>query len=302
MCLVGLADNYLRQSFSADRYFTFNKLDEIIEANSLFGDKNFIEVVFKTKPTLEQQKQLPPILEKLGEHSFLLLICDKLDKKELAAEWLKTWAKQGEIILLQGDDSEARLWCQQVFSKAGLEIDHEALDLLVEMNQNNLSQLFQESQKLVLLFKSPHKISLDDARNHLIDNAQYNVFALSNAYLNGHLSQVVKIFPNLCSTTEDAILIIWNLAEDLRKLIRIKGALKQTPNFMAAINGLRIWGEGIAAFQRANQRLNYAVLLECLDELAQIDCILKGIKLGDSLVRLEQLLITICKTAQPIAQ
>ena len=95
-----LSQNHLRHVFQCDRYFNFSSVHEIIESNSLFGDKNYIELNFRTKPTLEHQKHIISLLPKLNEDNFLIIICDKLDKKDLSSEWLKSWQKCGEILLI----------------------------------------------------------------------------------------------------------------------------------------------------------------------------------------------------------
>ena len=290
-----LSQNHLRHVFQCDRYFNFSSVHEIIESNSLFGDKNYIELNFKTKPTLEHQKHIISLLPKLNEDNFLIIICDKLDKKDLSSEWLKSWQKCGEILLIQGDEKEAAIWCNYLFTQANLSIATSALELLVSMNQNNFAQLFQETQKLIWLFNAPYHITMQDAQTNLVENAQYNIFALSNAYLCGNTILCQKIFQNVCHATEDAILIVWNLAEDLRKLIQIKGSLKHDNNFANAINDLRVWGNSVQAFESANSRLSYPKLLSYFDELSKIDCIIKGIEQGNVLSCLEKLLVNFCK-------
>lgn len=287
--LQQLGTEYLRHSFNADRYFSFQVVQELLQSSSLFGDKNFIEVNFKTKPTLEQQKQLLELLSFFDDQNFLCLTCDKLDKKELAAAWVQ---QLGSLFLpLQGDGNESRIWAIYLFQQSKLSIAEDGLDLLLSMNQNNLAQLQQEINKLCLLYIAQDEISFADAKANLVDNAQFNVFALSHAYLSGDSVLAHKVFTNVCGSIEDSILVLWNFAEDLRKLIRIKGALKTDPNFNNAINGLRIWGENIALFRQANQRLGYQKLLTYFDELAQIDCMIKGIKPGVALTKLEHLII-----------
>lgn len=284
-----LGTEYLRHSFNADRYFNFQVVQELLQNSSLFGDKNFVEVVFKTKPTAEQQKQLLEFIHLFDEQSFLCLTCDKLDKKELSAPWIQQ--QHGLFLPLLGDVNESRVWATYLFQSAKLGIDPAGLDLLLNMNQNNLAQLQQEISKLCLLYTAPYEISFADAKENLVDNAQFNVFALSNAYLSGNSALAYKIFVNVCGSIEDSILVLWNFAEDLRKLIRIKGALKNDQNFNNAISGLRIWGESIALFRQANQRISYQQLLIYLDELAQIDCMIKGIKSWAALIKLERLII-----------
>lgn len=297
LCFLRAGELYQRKTFVADRYFNFQIIDELIQENSLFGDRNFINIQFKTKPTVEQQKQLVLLLPQLDENNVLFLSCDKLDKKDQAQDWVQQFNNNGELLYLAGDLAESKLWSLFLFANAGLEIELPALDLLLSMNQNNLAQLQQEVTKLCLIYPAPHSITLAEAQENLLDNAQFNVFALSHAYLAGNVIQAKKIYANICSSTEDAILILWSLGEDLRKLIKIKAAQKTNPDFNAAINGLRIWGDGVANFRTANQRISYQKLLFYFNQLAEIDCCIKGIKSGDALIQIERLIINFSQGA-----
>lgn len=286
--------------YVADRYFNLQEIRNILLSNSLFDDKNIFVLSFKTKPTQEQQKQLELIFPLLDENNFLCLSCDKLDKKELNAPWLSLFKEQGDILFLSGTPEESCVWVESLFKKNNFTLEAEAMDLLLSLNQGNLAGLYQEVNKLCLLFKAPYQITLADAKSNLLENSLYNIFELSNAYLTGKNALTVEIFNNICQSTTEAILIIWNVGEDLRKLIKIKNNLRQNPNFSLAISDLRIWiNETVIAFQAANQRLSYPTLLAYLDQLAKIDLLIKGVtNSGDALVALERLLINIAQGAQ----
>lgn len=293
--LAKLTGRYLRSSYAADRYFQFTAIEELIRSNSLFGDKNWIEVSFKTKPTIEQQQQLLNLLPDLDENNYLIISCDKLDKKDQGSSWFKKWNETCDSLLLTGSEIELRQWTLNLLDVLKLKLDNAGLDLLLEMNQSNPAQLHQEVIRLSWLFSDSSVISYDELKALLLDNSQFTVFAISNHYLRGDIAQVKKVYTQAVQSTEDAILLIWQFGEDLRKLIKIKSALRSNPDFRTVTGDLRIWGESIAAFNQANQRLSYQQLLFNLDELAQIDGMIKGIIVGDPLVKLEQLIINFCK-------
>ena len=284
----------IKHNYVGDRYFNLDELEDILSAGSLFGDNNLFILSFKTKPTVEQQRQLSAIIPRLNSENFMILACDKLDRKELSSDWVTLFNESGDYLAI-GDDDNGEDWCRDLLAKASRQIDDDALAFLLVMNQNNPAQLLQECEKLTLLFPANQLITIGECQEALVSNAQYNVFALADAYLRGELDKVLKIFPAVCSSSDEAILLMWNLGEDLRKLITIKNALRSNANFRTAIEGMRIWGNGIAAFEKANQRLSYNVLVAYFSELAEIDCVLKGIKAGDALLKLERLIINFCK-------
>lgn len=297
LCLLRAGENYQRKLFQADRYFDMQIIDEVLKETSLFGDCNFIILSFKTKPNVEQQKQLISIITNLDENNILIVNCDKLDKKEQTANWISQFNQMHNIIHLDGNNNESRIWGMHLFANQNLEIEPTALELLISLNQNNLSQLYQEIAKLSLIYQAPHLITLSEAQENLLDNAQFNVFALSNAYLSGNVAQTKKIFMNICSSTEDAILVLWSIGEDLRKLIKIKAELKNSPDINSAISSLRIWGDAVNAFKAAHKRISYQKAIFYFNQLAEIDQCIKGIKSGNALIQVEQLIINLSQGA-----
>lgn len=294
--IVKLGVGFKRTVFNADRYFEIDLVRDLIANVSLFGDANLIVLKFKTKPSVEQAKKLTELLSLLSSDNRMLIVCGKLDKKDLSAAWLQAiYANNGGLVTLIGDINEARTWGMHVLSMARISIENAALDALVHLNQNNYAQFQQELNKLCFLYPAGHNLTHDEVLEQLTDNAQFNVFALSNIYLQGNLSQAIKVFQNVCHETEDAILVVWSLSEDVRKLIQIKGSLRANPNFSSAIGSLRIWGDAIGAFQAANKRLSYVKLLSLLNEIAVVDTIIKGLVVGDALFKLEQIIIDFCK-------
>lgn len=280
-----------KKLFVIERGFDFTLIYDTVSEVSLFGDSNFIILQFKTKPNATQLPEVARLLSQASDENRFLLVCDKLERKDLNAEWLQ---QADYFISLNGDGYEARSFATYVLSSFKLHIEPAALELLVNLNQNNFTQLYQDIQRICLLYPPNSQISYNSALEQLTDNAQYNVFALSNAYLMGDLSLANKIFQNVCQDVEDAILLQWSLAEDLRKLIQIKHGLR-TGNFQQAIASLRIWGDAVNAFQKATNRISYQSLVKYYGDLAIIDRIVKGLVSGDALAKLEELVINLCK-------
>lgn len=158
-----------------------------------------------------------------------------------------------------------------------LSINNNALNMLQQQNQDNLSQLIQEINQFTLLYPNGHEISLDDVQQHSIDNSVYNIYQLNNAYLSGNLGQSMLILDNIYQKPEDAILLLWLINEDIKKIIRLKAKLKQGISFSQITQDLKIWGNMTHLYQNIERRINYALLLTILDDLANLDMSIKGV-------------------------
>ena len=53
--------------FIADRSFNFKDITDILNSGSLFNDKTYIEINYKTKPTIPHQNELLNIAKELND-------------------------------------------------------------------------------------------------------------------------------------------------------------------------------------------------------------------------------------------
>lgn len=279
---------------NVERDFVFDELLDKCQEVSLFGDKNLIILNFKTKPILEQQKQLAKLIAILGNENYLIINTDKLDKKDQSSAWFKNFAENGCTIAIAGNLNDLSTWSKQLFAETSININEDALNRLLELNSGNISELYQSIQRLGLFFEAGHNISLQDIVENLIDSAQYSVFGLSKYYLIGDLKKSLEILENILVAPEDAILINWMFIEDTRKLIKIKSGLR-TSNFFMLCKELRIFGDATNGMQKAVERLSYAALVDVFDMLSQIDMAIKGALDKDVADLLKQVILKICK-------
>ena len=281
------AQNY---KFIADRSFNFKDINDILNSGSLFNDKTYIEINYKTKPTIPHQNELLNIANELNNNTYILITTDKLAKTDYQAPWMKL-AKAWYINI---NDNSATEIVKHILNSNGLSIANQALTLLLELNQKNSNQLIQEITKLCLLFERGHQISLDDIKTHALNNSLYNVYQLNNAYLSGNLKQAIAILSNIYIKTEDAILIQWLINEDIKKLIRLKSKLQQKYSFNEVAGELKIWGSNSHLYQNAVGRLSYSLLINIVDDIALLDMAVKGIVDKDIQLQLVNILTKIC--------
>src|SRR6185437_15052778 len=118
-------DNYHKQYFTADRFFNFSAIEDLINNISLFDQPNYIQINFKTKPNAEQQKQLIAMLDKLDRQNFLVIICDKLNKTDQNTKWFKEVANKAITLGISSFDAEFLI--SYLLGGHKLKITHEAI-------------------------------------------------------------------------------------------------------------------------------------------------------------------------------
>lgn len=279
----------IKYQFQADRYFKFAEIDNILDNDSLFAEQNIIELNFKTKPTIAQENDLLKIMAKINENSYLFIMTEKLTT--FSSSWCKKINEIGSIIGLSEADTTVVI--QNLLQEAKLTIDNTALNLLLELNLGNIPALMQEITRLTFLCAENHKITVADIES--TNNAEYNVYALSNAYLSGDLAKSNKILDNIYQEPGDAILISWMINEDVKKLLKIKARLKDGTNINTAISELRVWGDAVNNLKIASGRISYNTLLNVLDMLANLDMSIKGVQSTPPKIILQKTIETLCK-------
>src|SRR5579863_9181885 len=195
-------DNYHKQYFTADRFFNFCVVEDLINNISLFDQPNYIQVNFKTKPNTEQQKQLIGLQDKLGGQNFLVIICDKLNKTDQNTKWFKEVASKAITLGISSFDAEFLI--TYLLEQHKLSITRDAIQTLINQNLGNLSQLLNEANKLTMSIPHGQTIVANEIAELTTDNAQYNIYQLSTSYLSGNLAKSIKILDNLYQDTSDA--------------------------------------------------------------------------------------------------
>ncbi|HMT02499.1 MAG TPA: DNA polymerase III subunit delta [Burkholderiales bacterium] len=278
-------------SFNIDKDSNWEEIVQKTTAKNLFEEKNYTEIIFKTKPMLEQEKNLIKIFDELNSDNFLLIITDKLDKKDMASNWLIKIKEKGVAVNLSNTDITPLI--NYKLLQNNLTIESDALNLLIQQNIANTHNLIQDLTKITILYSKKH-ISLSDIQSISTNNSRYNIYQLSNTYLSGDLQRSLSMFNNIYQSTEDEILLIWIIAEDLRKLIKIKALIKKGLNLTEIFTTLKVWGEAVNHLKSAYQRLSYNTLIKLFDKLSVVDMIIKGINTGNVKLELLQIITLIC--------
>ena len=291
---ANLPTDCVKYNFVADRYFKFDTVIQILQNGNLFATHNLIEISYKNKPVIEQQGQILEILAKLTENDTIIISTDKLDKKDLSSKWIQEIINNdGLVCNLNQDDITTVL--QIKLKQYKLELDLVAKEMILNMNHGNSLQLLSDIDKLSYLYDEGSKLTATDIATHLLDNTLYSTFQLSPTYLSGNLNKSITIFNNIYQVVGDSVLICWVITEDLRKLLKLKGLIKQGNTEQQSIRNLRLWGDSVQTIPLAHQRLGYGILLELLDDISKIDLIIKGVIAGDLRLEFLQVLTKFCR-------
>ncbi|MBR5646214.1 MAG: DNA polymerase III subunit delta [Treponema sp.] len=202
----------------------FSQVMTILQSGTLFSNGVFVVCkeaeLLKTKDETELLKDW---ISNPTESAVLVLVSDsvKVDKK--IDDLIPSSNKK---IFWELFEEKKVFWLQNFFSKNGYSIDGEAIDLILEMVENNTLALKNECQRFFVIFPKEHRITEQDVESVLVNNREDTVFTLFNEIADSSASpdrrfeRGLEILHKLMAESENySVSIILPFSSCFRKLI-----------------------------------------------------------------------------------
>ncbi len=116
-------------------------------------------------------------------------------------------------------DDQKQGWLQGYFRRHKVDIDPEAVELMLELVQNNTMELRQEADRLIDYVG--HRITVDDVDRYIYHAREENVFSLFDAVMAEDLDHALDIAGKLLASTE-AIQVVIGLSWQLDRLYHLQ--------------------------------------------------------------------------------
>ena len=268
-----------RDVLTVERTFKWGELLAANQELSLFGDKKLIELRIPTgKPGKDGSAALQAYAKDLSPDNLTLVTLPKLDWQSAKASWV-TSLQQAAVYIDIPTVERAALpnWIGQRLAGQGQSADRQSLDFIADRVEGNLLAAHQEIQKLGLLHE-PGKLTFEQIHDAVLNVARYDVFKLSEAMLLGDPARLVRMLEGLKGEGEALPLVLWAVAEEIRTLLKLKAGMEQGRPLGALLKEHRIWGPRERMMDPALRRLSLATLEAALQDAAQVDKMVKGLR------------------------
>ena len=289
-----------RDVLSVERSFKWGELLAANQELSLFGDKKLIELRIPTgKPGKDGGAALQSYAKNLSPDNLTLITLPKLDWATQKAAWVASLQQAAVYIDIPNvERAQLPAWISQRLAAQGQSAERASIDFIAERVEGNLLAAHQEIQKLGLLHQ-PGKLSYEQVQDAVLNVARYDVFKLSEAMLGGDPARLVRMLEGLKGEGEALPLVLWAVSEEIRTLLKLKAGMAQGRPLGALMKEMRIWGPRERMMEPALRRVSLPVLEKALQEAAQVDKMIKGLRAkahaGDAWDALLQLALTICR-------
>jgi len=248
---------------------------------SLFAERRIVELRL---PSGKPGKDGAAVLQRFAgglradDDSLLTLVTlPRVDRDMRDTKWYAALLAAGRVVQIEPIERAALpQWIAQRLAGQGQATSREALQFMADKVEGNLLAAHQEILKLGLLHPEG-QLDADAVKDAVLNVARYDVFKLSEALLAGDAARYARMLHGLEGEGEALPLVLWSLAEDLRTLWRLRGALDTGRPVAAAMKELRIWGAREKLLPQAVMRLDRRAIGAAVRKCAALDKIAKGL-------------------------
>jgi DNA polymerase-3 subunit delta len=213
------------------KYYPFetsiNHIISVIRNGTLFSDH--IIAILSNVESIKRKEDLTLLSDYCrnpADNVTLLLLSDavRIDIDKKIGKSLDSSAKKifWELFYNQKEN-----WIRRFFSQKSISISAEAVELLLELVENNTAEMKQECDKLALFFNTGHEITVTDIETYIYHSKEENIFTLFDALADRDLSHSLEILQKiLLSGESQGVGILAGLLYQYRKLLKLLSMVK----------------------------------------------------------------------------
>jgi DNA polymerase-3 subunit delta len=268
-----------REVLVVERSFKWGALLAANQSQSLFGERKLIELRIPTgKPGKEGAQALQTYVGNLSPDNVTLITLPKLDWATQKTAWVASLQRAGVYIDIPlVERAQLPAWIGARLAAQRQSAERQSVDFIADRVEGNLLAAHQEIQKLALLYPEG-KLTFEQIQDAVLNVARYDVFKLNEAMLAGDAARLARMLAGLQGEGEALPLVLWAVAEEIRTLLKLKSAMAQGRPLGMLLKEYRIWGPRERLMEPALRRLSMSALEEALQEAAQIDKMVKGLR------------------------
>jgi len=268
-----------REVLVVERHFKWGELLAANQSQSLFGDRKLIELRIPSgKPGKDGGQVLQEYVGSLNPDNVTLITLPKLDWQTAKTAWVAALQQAGVYIDIPlVERAQLPAWIGMRLAAQKQSADKQSVEFIADRVEGNLLAAHQEIQKLALLYPEG-KLNFEQVQDAVLNVARYDVFKLNEAMLAGDPARLVRMIEGLKGEGEALPLVLWAMAEEIRTLLKLRAGVAQGKPLGALMKEYRIWGPRERLMEPALRRLKLSQLEAALQEAAQIDKMVKGLR------------------------
>ncbi|MCB1553599.1 MAG: DNA polymerase III subunit delta [Xanthomonadales bacterium] len=292
---AALRQGHERTVFDVASGFDWQGFSAETAALSLFSSRRLLEVRLPTgKPGAAGAAAIEAFCATVPPDFCVLIVAGEWSKQHDAA-WSRTVEQTGVVVWATPLRSgELPHWMHARLQAAGVEVEREALAMLVERVEGNLLAAAQEIDKLAML-AAGKKLGWDQIEAWVADSARFSVFGMTEAAMAGDAARALRIVRGLRAEGEAVVPVMNWLAGQVQLLGQVSDALAAGQQADRAMQEAGIWSSRQGQFRQAMKRLGPKGCQRVRAACARLDLTSKGRGTEDPWILIERILLALAE-------
>ena len=250
-----------------------NPLSDQAGTMSLFAESRLLEWRFDKSIKKAQGEAIQGFINS-GASDVLLIIAPKLSN-EKRTSWFKTLEQAGIVVEVWPIPAE-RLggWLRQRATSLNVQLDNDAVQVLVERCEGNLLAAHQDLQMLSLLAEGD-VITGDNIRQYVGESARYSTFELGDACLSGQAQRALRMLASIEAEGTYPLPVVNQLLRECQTLAKWSEEVAAGTSITEIFKANRVWPKKQKILQVALNKGSVKKWYAMIQRLTMID---KGIK------------------------
>lgn len=243
---------------------------------SLFAQKTIHEVRVTKALNADATKRLNLYLEDVSDDDLLILVLPAMDKRQLAAKWVKQFEQAGlHIAVPTVPVYKMAVWIKQRLQSRSLRVEAGVVEVLLDNVEGNLLAAAQEIDKLQVLCPDG-AVTHETLKLCLADQAKFDAFNLVDVCLKGEHHKATRILERIEQEGTEPVIVLWALVREVRKLASVSSKITAGVSQAEAYKSQQIWRSRESIVGAALRRFSAAQWQDLLGQLAKLDQSIKG--------------------------
>jgi DNA polymerase III subunit delta len=249
-------------------------LEQEANSYSLFSNTVLIDARYEKK-TLDATGKavIERYLKQVNSRALLLIRAPNLPLKQLQS------VVNSELVQVIYSTPPTKIvvlkWINEQLKKITFNYDKQIPALIYQYNEGNLLAQAQVLEKLALTTEANSLLTVDDVKEHLINQCDYPLFDLADSCLVGDGVKALQLLRQASGNKTEPTLILWLLTQEIRLLMQLIPTPHQSQSFRDTASQLKIWSQRIRLYQAAIQKYNYDFLRSLLEFCCKLDLQIK---------------------------
>ncbi|HAK44592.1 MAG TPA: DNA polymerase III subunit delta [Spirochaeta sp.] len=239
---------------------TVSEILSLVKNGSLFSAWKLILIGQSDLLKKAEIDEFKTYLANPAKDAILIFLSDETSLKNGLG---KIIPKQNQKIFWEMFESQKKGWLSGFFRNRRIEIEADAIELLLTLIENNTADMKKECEKLAIFFGEGASISKVDIENFFYHGKEENVFSLFNRIAAADLGGSIEILQKIMLGNEtNTVQLLGGLMWQLRNLQGIAAELNRGESFQSACykNNIRakkaqaVYSEALKHYNEKNLR------------------------------------------------